>query len=100
MKTVAAAPVETSNISHAETLKDAAALIAVGIAAYLAATYLCADALREGQHQLAEAFRRRALITGIALGAVALGGIALLHTDAPGLFDGLTHRALPRIVDA
>jgi cytochrome d ubiquinol oxidase subunit II len=72
--------------------------IAVGTAAYLAATYLCADATREGQHQLAEAFRRRALTTGLVLGAVALGGIAVLHADAPNLFDGLTHRALPLVV--
>lgn len=72
--------------------------IAVGIAAYLAATYLCADAMREGQSGLAEAFRRRALATGIALGVVALTGIAVLHADAPGLFDGLRHRALPLVI--
>jgi len=72
--------------------------IAVGTVAYLAATYLCADATREGQYQLAEAFRRRALTTGLVLGAVALGGIAVLHADAPYLFDGLTHRALPLVV--
>jgi cytochrome bd ubiquinol oxidase subunit II len=72
--------------------------IAVGAAAYLAATYLCADATREGQRELAEAFRRRALATGIVLGAVALGGIAVLHADAPYLFDGLTHRALPLVI--
>ncbi|MDQ3826630.1 MAG: cytochrome d ubiquinol oxidase subunit II, partial [Actinomycetota bacterium] len=46
----------------------------------------------------AEAFRCRALATGIVLGAVALGGIAVLHTDAPHLFDGLTHRALPLVI--
>ncbi|MGH3574511.1 MAG: cytochrome d ubiquinol oxidase subunit II, partial [Pseudonocardiaceae bacterium] len=72
--------------------------IAVGIAAYLAATYLCADAMREGHSELAEAFRRRALITGIVLGVVALSGIAVLHADAPRLFDGLTHRALPLVI--
>ncbi len=72
--------------------------IAVGAAAYLAATYLCADALREGRHELAEAFRLRALVTGIVLGAVALGGIAVLHADAPRLFDGLRHRALPLVI--
>jgi cytochrome bd ubiquinol oxidase subunit II len=72
--------------------------IAVGIAAYLAATYLCADAMREGHSELAEAFRRRALATGIVLGVVALTGIAVLHADAPGLFDGLTHRALPLVI--
>lgn len=72
--------------------------IAVGIAAYLAATYLCADAMREGNSELAEAFRRRALVTGIVLGGVALGGIAVLRADAPRLFDGLTHRALPLVI--
>ncbi|MGH3784760.1 MAG: cytochrome d ubiquinol oxidase subunit II [Pseudonocardiaceae bacterium] len=72
--------------------------IAVGTAAYLAATYLCADAMRAGQQELAEAFRRRALATGIVLGVVALGGIVVLHADAPRLFDGLTHRALPLVI--
>ncbi len=72
--------------------------LAVGTAAYLATTYLCADAVREGRQELAEAFRRRALVTGIVLGAVALGGIVVLHTDAPRLFDGLTHRALPLVI--
>ncbi|HKS53062.1 MAG TPA: cytochrome d ubiquinol oxidase subunit II [Pseudonocardiaceae bacterium] len=75
-----------------------AGTLAVGTAAYLAAIYLCADARREGQHQLAEAFRRRALVTGLVVGALALGGIAVLHADAPRLFDGLTHRALPVVV--
>jgi cytochrome d ubiquinol oxidase subunit II len=77
-----------------------AGTLAVGAAAYLAATYLCADARREGEHQLAEAFRRRALVTGLVLGAVALGGIAVLHADAPQLFDGLTHRALPLVISS
>jgi cytochrome bd ubiquinol oxidase subunit II len=72
--------------------------IAVGAAAYLAATYLCADAMREGQRELAEAFRRRALVSGIVLGGVALSGIAVLSADAPRLFDGLTHRALPLVI--
>ncbi|MGH3846432.1 MAG: cytochrome d ubiquinol oxidase subunit II [Pseudonocardiaceae bacterium] len=72
--------------------------IAVGIAAYLAATYLCADAMRGGHSELAEAFRHRALATGIVLGVVALAGITVLHADAPGLFDGLTHRALPLVI--
>jgi cytochrome d ubiquinol oxidase subunit II len=72
-------------------------VLAVGVCAYLAAAYLCEDAGRAGQSRLAEGFRLRALITAVAVGGVALGGIALLRWDAPRLFDGLTHRGLPLI---
>ncbi|MCX9192412.1 cytochrome D ubiquinol oxidase subunit II [Carbonactinospora thermoautotrophica] len=75
-----------------------AGLLAVGTTAYLAAAYLTADARRQGQDDLAEAFRRRALVTGAVTGAVALGGIAVLWADAPRLFAGLTGRALPIVV--
>jgi len=72
-----------------------AGVLAVGICGYLAAVYLCADAIRAGQHDLADAFRRRALGTGLVIGAVALAGIAVLHADAPRLFAGVTGRGLP-----
>ncbi|WP_030925315.1 hypothetical protein [Streptosporangium amethystogenes] len=48
--------------------------------------------------QLAENFRTKALITGLCVGFVALAGIAVLRADAPRLFDGLTHRALPLVI--
>ncbi|MGW3036742.1 hypothetical protein ACWDCB_36740 [Streptomyces sp. NPDC001178] len=35
------------------------------------------------------------MASGLASGAVALAGIGVLHADAPQLFHGLTHRALP-----
>jgi cytochrome d ubiquinol oxidase subunit II len=73
-------------------------VLAVGSCAYLAAAYLCHDAMRLGHPGLAEGYRRRALVTGLVLGAVALGGIAVLHGDAPRLFSGLTHRALPLVI--
>lgn len=73
-------------------------VLSAGAAAYLAATYLCADARRAGRPELAEAFRRRALVTGLALGLIAAAGIPVLATDAPRLFDGLTHRGLPVVV--
>ncbi|MGV9360123.1 cytochrome d ubiquinol oxidase subunit II [Amycolatopsis sp. NPDC003731] len=73
-------------------------VLAVGAAAYLAATYLCADARRAGNPRLAEVFRRRALVTGLALGVIAAAGIPVLATDAPRLFDGLTHRGLPVVI--
>jgi cytochrome d ubiquinol oxidase subunit II len=69
--------------------------MAVGVCAYLAAVYLCADARRDGHDDLAEWFRRRALVTAVVVGAVAFAGIFVLRADAPRLFHGLTGRALP-----
>ncbi|GGS39095.1 cytochrome d ubiquinol oxidase subunit II [Actinokineospora fastidiosa] len=73
-------------------------LIAVGACAYLAAVYLTADARRAGSTALAEAFRLRALITGLALGALTLAGFPVLRADAPALFDGLVGTALPLVI--
>ncbi|MBY8343528.1 cytochrome d ubiquinol oxidase subunit II [Streptomyces spinosirectus] len=72
--------------------------LAVLTCAHLAAVYLCADVARDGDAELARAFARRAIATGLASGAVALAGTAVLHADAPALFHGLTHRALPLVV--
>ncbi len=72
-------------------------VLAVGTCAYLAAVFLCGDARREGATALAERYRTRALVTAAVVGAVALGGIAVLRADAPLLFDGLTGRGLPAI---
>jgi cytochrome d ubiquinol oxidase subunit II len=72
--------------------------LSVGVCAYLAAAFLTDDAHRSGHERLADAFRRRALVTALAVGAVALAGIAVLRTDAPALFAGLTGRALPLMV--
>ncbi|WP_326642226.1 cytochrome d ubiquinol oxidase subunit II [Streptosporangium sp. NBC_01755] len=73
-------------------------VLAVGVCAYLAAIYLCDDAVRAGMPHLAESFRTKALIMGLCVGVVALAGIAVLRADAPRLFDGLTHRALPLVI--
>jgi cytochrome d ubiquinol oxidase subunit II len=72
-------------------------VLAVGVCSYLAAVYLCADARRSGEDDLAEGFRARALLMGVLVGLVALGGIGVLHHDAPRLFDRLTGPALPLI---
>jgi cytochrome d ubiquinol oxidase subunit II len=73
-------------------------VLAVGTCAYLAAVYLCADAQRAGEPELADGFRLRGIGTAVLVGLVALLGIAVLRTDAPRLFHGLTHRALPLVV--
>ncbi|MBP0457292.1 cytochrome d ubiquinol oxidase subunit II [Streptomyces montanisoli] len=73
-------------------------VLAVLACAHLAAVYLCQDAARGGDAALAAQFRRRAVLSGLASGVVALAGIAILHEDATVLFHGLTHRALPLVV--
>jgi cytochrome bd ubiquinol oxidase subunit II len=72
-------------------------VLAVVVCAYLAAVYLTADARRAGDGVLVEAFRRRALASGAVAGGVVLGGIGVLHADAPDLFAGLTNRGLPLV---
>ncbi|MDQ0785411.1 cytochrome d ubiquinol oxidase subunit II [Streptomyces sp. B3I8] len=73
-------------------------VLAVLACAHLAAVYLCADAARAGEEALARAFSHRAVLSGLSSGAVALAGTAVLRRDAPDLFHGLTHRALPLVV--
>ena len=65
-------------------------VLAVATAAYLAAVFLAADAARQDDAHLKAAFRRRALLSGVVAGAIAIGGLAVLHEDARELFDGLT----------
>src|SRR6266550_6083159 len=52
-------------------------VLAVATAAYLAAVYLAADAVRVGRSDLADAFRTRALGTGVVAGALALAGLPI-----------------------
>jgi cytochrome d ubiquinol oxidase subunit II len=73
-------------------------VLAVLTCAHLAAVYLCADAARADEPQLVRGFERRALVSGLISGGVALVGIAVLHADAPRIFHGLTHRALALVI--
>jgi cytochrome bd ubiquinol oxidase subunit II len=65
-------------------------VLAVATAAYLAAVYLAADAVRVGRPDLVSAFRVRAVGTGLVAGALALAGLPIVHDDAPDIWDGLT----------
>jgi cytochrome d ubiquinol oxidase subunit II len=76
----------------------AGGLLAVLTCAFLAATFLTAEAGARCDAALAAWCRTRALASGAAAGTVALVAIPLLHDDAPILFHGLTHRALPLLV--
>jgi cytochrome d ubiquinol oxidase subunit II len=64
-------------------------VLAVVTAAYLAAVYLAADAVRLRESDLERQFRVRALGSGVVAGAIALGGLAVLHSDAHHLYRGL-----------
>jgi cytochrome bd ubiquinol oxidase subunit II len=65
-------------------------VLAVATGAHLAAVFLGADSLRAERPELVDAFRRRALASGVAAGALAIAGLAVVNSDAPDLFDGLT----------
>jgi cytochrome bd ubiquinol oxidase subunit II len=65
-------------------------LMAVAVGAYLAAVFLAGDATRMALPDLAAAFRRRALGSAVVAGAFALGGLAVVESEAPNLYDGLT----------
>lgn len=72
--------------------------LAVLTCSFLAAVFLAADAGRNGEDELRERCRRRALLAGSVAGAVALVGILPLQDDAPTLTSGLTGRALPLVL--
>jgi cytochrome d ubiquinol oxidase subunit II len=92
---IAAGNVVTSWLNPTSTLGG---VLAVLVCAYLAAVFLCGDAVRDGHEELAEEFRVRALGTAAVTGAAGLVGFFVLRADAPLLFAGLLGRGLPVIV--
>jgi cytochrome d ubiquinol oxidase subunit II len=64
--------------------------LAVVTGAHLAAVFLGADSQRAGRLELVRAFRVRALGSGVVAGGLALAGLAIVSSDAPDLYDGLT----------
>jgi len=73
-------------------------VLAVALGAYLAAVYLAADAVRRGSAELERAFRGRALAAGVAAGALAVAGLAVVHADAHELYEGLVGDGLPALI--
>jgi cytochrome d ubiquinol oxidase subunit II len=72
-------------------------VIAVGTCAFLAGVFLAADAHRSRRKRLAEDLRTRALVVGLATGAVVFVALVPILGDAPTLGDGLTGRAAPLV---
>jgi cytochrome bd ubiquinol oxidase subunit II len=68
-------------------------VLSVASAAYLAAVYLAADAVRLGRPELELAFRARALVMAVVAGAAALAGLIVVRHDARPIWDGLTSGA-------
>lgn len=66
-----------------------AGVLALLSSAHLAAVYLAADARREGDEELVEAFRARALVTGALAGVAAVAGAIVVRFDARWIFDRL-----------
>jgi cytochrome bd ubiquinol oxidase subunit II len=64
--------------------------LAVVTGAYLAAVYLAGDAAKLGEADLVAGFRARALGAGVLSGVIAIGGLAVVRSDARPLYDGLT----------
>jgi cytochrome bd ubiquinol oxidase subunit II len=74
-------------------------VLAVVCCAYLASVYLAADAASDGNHQLEQDFRSRALTAGLAAGALAIGGIFIVNADSHTLFHSLVSgRALAGVI--
>ena len=73
-------------------------LIAVGTCAFLAGTFLVADAERSGNARLAGEIRARALAVGLLTGVLVFTALLPIAHDAPILADGLKGRAAPMVV--
>ncbi|MCW2750220.1 MAG: cytochrome ubiquinol oxidase subunit [Aeromicrobium sp.] len=72
--------------------------IAVGTCAFLAGTFLTADALRSDHERLSEKLRIRTLWVGVVTGIVVFAALVPIKHDAPTLSDRLLGAAAPFIV--
>jgi cytochrome bd ubiquinol oxidase subunit II len=75
-----------------------AGVLAVAAVAYLAAVYLVWDARRLAEPDMANYFRRRAIVAAGVVGVIGFVGIFILRADARYIFDGLASRALPLVI--
>lgn len=72
-------------------------VVTVAACAFLAGTFLTADAARSGQDDLTARLRRRTVAVGAVTGVLALGVLVPVASDAPTLAEGLATRAAPLI---
>ena len=74
------------------------AVLALASCAFLAASYLTVEARSRADRAMEEAFRRRALASGVVAGAVAALGLLVVRSEAPELWHGMLSRAWPFVV--
>jgi cytochrome d ubiquinol oxidase subunit II len=70
----------------------------IATSAYLAAVFLVGDARRGGDEEMERYFERRALGAAVVAGALAVGGLFALHSEARYVFDRLTSQGLPLVI--
>jgi cytochrome d ubiquinol oxidase subunit II len=68
-------------------------VLGVATGTYLAAVFLAGDAVRAGLPDLVVAFKKRALGAAAVTGALAIGGLFVIKSDVPDLYDGMTSGA-------
>jgi len=76
----------------------AVGIFGVLISAFIAATFLIADADRLYDDVMASYFRIRAFLLGFAAGLAALIGLFVLRDDSPYIYHGLLHEGLPFVI--
>ena len=76
----------------------AVGIFGVLISAFVAATFLVADANRYYDDVMAAYFRTRAFVIGIFAGLAAVVGLFVLRDDAPYIHHGLLHEGLPFVI--
>jgi len=73
-------------------------IFGVLITAFIAATFLVADAERYYDDVMVSYFRIRAFVMGFLAGITALVGLFVLRSDSPYIHHGLLHEGLPFVI--
>src|SRR5436190_1831149 len=73
-------------------------IFGVLISAFIAATFLIADANRFYDDVMSGYFRTRAFVIGVFAGLAAVIGLFVLRDDAPYIYHGLLHEGLPFVI--
>lgn len=79
-------------------LSIVAGALALVMCTYLAAVFLTVEARLRGEAELADLFRRRAVLTAIAAGVLAAAGLVVVALDAPALWAGMREDGWPLVV--